>query len=147
MKTLLYILLILQIISGAFGFFMFIASAWYIALICLFLYLLQVVLTLAVIDNKNRIENLELNVDNIFYKLKKYENTNDIIFNDDKSVTPIVENRHASIGPWECIKCGTINKTSSTHCSNCKADYSPLLNPTVNPNDKKKRVSRWIKYK
>ena len=31
-------------------------------------------------------------------------------------------------GTWECIKCGTVNKSGTTHCDNCKAEYSSYIN-------------------
>lgn len=145
MKTLLYILLVLQIITGAFIFFMFIANLWYIALIYLFISILQATLTLVAIDNKNRIENLEYYNDNILTKLKKLENPDE--FNPNLQSPMVDKNILSAIGAWQCIKCDTINKAGTTHCSNCQAEYIPHINPTVDPNAKKKRISRWIKYK
>ena len=59
MKVLLYILTVLQILSGVFLFFIFITTnAWYYGLIFLFISILQATLTLVVIDNKNRIETV-----------------------------------------------------------------------------------------
>ncbi|MBQ8740107.1 MAG: hypothetical protein IJY79_00990 [Clostridia bacterium] len=147
MQILLYILLVIQIINGTIGFFALVTNLWYVAIIYLILSILQAVLTIVVIDSKNRITNLELNIDSIFSKLKKLEKTDETLFKEEEFIPPATKNRQASIGAWECIKCGTINKIGSTHCSNCKADYSPEINPTVNPNDKKKKISRWIKYK
>lgn len=143
MKVLLYILLVLQIISGALLFFIFIASAWYYAFIFLFISILQATLTLVVIDNKNRIENLEFYNDNILLKLKKLENQEKI--NPTSPIPAVDQNIHVAIGAWQCIKCDTINKAGTTRCSNCQTNYLPEINPTVNPYAKKKRISKWIK--
>lgn len=144
MKVLLYILTVLQILSGVFLFFIFITTnAWYYGLIFLFISILQATLTLVVIDNKNRIESLEYYNDNILLKLKKLENNDEI---NSTYPSPVIDqNIPAAVGAWQCINCDTINKAGTNRCSNCQANYSPEINPTVNPNAKKKRISRWIK--
>ncbi len=145
MQVLLYILLALQLLSGVLAFFLFVTNVWYLAIIFLVVALLQSVLILVVIDNKNRVRYLEFYTDNIISKLKKLESPSNI--SENAPAPPINQNPNVAIGTWECIKCGTVNKIGTTNCSNCKADYIPEINPTSNPNDKKKRISRWIKFK
>ena len=79
------------------------------------------------------------------YRLKKVEN--EVIPEEAKfNHYPELSHGEVSKAVWECVKCNTVNKAGTTNCSNCKAPYSPFINPTDNPYEKKKR-SRWIKDK
>ncbi|MBE6808339.1 MAG: hypothetical protein E7524_02595 [Ruminococcaceae bacterium] len=144
MKKLLYILLTINIITLIIAFFMLLGNSFIYAIIFSVLGLLELVPIFALISSIDRIESLEDEVSYLYYKLKKFEEENTEI--PDSTSSPITTNPDSAIGTWKCVKCGTVNKANTNHCSNCKASYSPLINPTSNPYEKKK-ISRWVKYK
>ena len=144
MKKLLYVLLIINIFSMILAFFALLANSVIYAVIVLLLGILQLVPIIALIVSMNNIENMQDDLYYLYGKVKTLEEKTGFL--PEKKIT---EEQRASItanGTWKCIKCGTVNKAQTTHCDNCKAAYSPLTNPTQNPNEKKK-ISRWVKYK
>lgn len=140
MKKLLYLLLGLQIIAAAITFFETLSSSLLLALFQLVLNILTIALTLAVIYNTNDIENLKYDLN----KLRSDFRKNDSPPKTQENTPPAVAHTNTARGSWECVKCGTVNKKDTTHCQNCKTEYSPFVNPTANPAEKKK-VSRWVK--
>ena len=144
MKKLLYILLIINIISLILAFFMLLANSLIYAIVFGLLGILQLIPLIAIISNMDNIEKLQDDVSYLYYKLKQIDDAN--IKNQDGTATPVANNPDTAIAPWKCVKCDTVNKANTNHCSNCKAPYSPFINPTDNPYAKKK-ISRWIKYK
>ncbi len=144
MKKLLYILLIINIISLILAFFMLLSYSLFYAIIFGLLGILQLIPLIAIITNMDNIEKLQDDVSYLYYKLKRMDDANNE--NKDSSAPPVTKNPDTAIAPWKCVKCDTVNKANTNHCSNCKAPYSPIVNPTDNPYAKKK-ISRWVKYK
>lgn len=145
MKKLLYILLFLQIISGVFIFFMLIGSDAFTAVLSGFICILQIALTISVIRNTEDIEQLNEETAWLRTKLKGLENIVNP-YNSPESAVPAVYHGEAARGTWECVKCGTVNKSGTDACQSCGAAYSAAINPTSNPLAKKKpRISRFVK--
>ena len=145
MKKLLYILLFLQIISGVFIFFMLIGSDAFTAVVTGFISILQIVLTLSVIRNTDETERLSEETFWLRTKLKGLENIVNP-YNSPESAVPAAYHGEAARGTWECVKCGTVNKSGTDACQSCGAAYSVAINPTSNPYSKKKpRISRFVK--
>ena len=146
MKKLLYIILTIDIIASAIGFFALLLSSVITAFLVLPLILLSLVPLLAIISNLEKIEKLQEEVAILKYQQKQLQEQPHTLQNTvpEDNTPPAVNRKETARGAWECVKCGTVNKEGTTHCSNCKADYSPWTNPTVSPMEKKK-VSRWVK--
>ncbi len=140
MKKLLNILLIVQIISSTISFFALLSSSILLAIIQLFIGILVVTLTLAVIFNTDDIENLKYELTRLREDFRKQ----DQVYEIKENAPPTTNYNDTAKGTWECMKCGTVNKSGTTHCTNCAAEYSSYINPTTSPFAKKK-VSRWIK--
>ena len=98
----------------------------------------------------DEIEQLRSDLYNLKYKIKAIEDNINGNGNNNPTEAPAYKIQEkpyeASKGTWECVKCGTVNKAGTDTCESCKAHYSPYVNPTSNPYEKKK-VSRWIKDK
>ena len=143
MKKCLYILLILQVLICAVSFIMLLPKSLILAIIFICINSLTIVLTYAVINNMSNIEDLWAESTRQRLEIKKI--TNKLDFEETGIVkSPTMDDTEISNGVWECVKCGTINKQGTKSCSNCKANYSSIINPTDDPY-KKKKVSRWIK--
>ena len=140
MKKLLIILLIVQAISSAISFFALLSSSIILAIIQLFIGILVVTLTLAVIINTDDIENLKYELTRLREDFRKQDQS----YEFKENAPPTTHYNDTAKGTWECIKCGTVNKAGTTHCTNCAAEYSSYINPTSNPFVKKK-ISRWVK--
>lgn len=143
MKKCLYILLGLQILSAIAEFFMLLSHSVILAVLLTAVSTLSIVLTLAVINNIDSIEELQYSFNKLCGELKKLKDASQSDEEPQKTV-PVADNSEAARGVWECVKCGTVNKQGTTHCINCKAAYSPWTNPTDSPY-KKKKLSRWVK--
>ncbi len=145
MRKLLYILLVINIITLAIAFIMSLVAAPLYAILLLLLGILELIPIIAIISCLDDIEKLKQENAMLSYRLKKLEN--EVIPEEAKhNRIPELVHGEAARAVWECVKCGTINKAGTSHCSNCKAPYSPFINPTDDPTKKKKR-SRWIKDK
>lgn len=145
MKKLLYILLFLQIICGLYVFFMLIGNTPFYAVISALIALLEITLTVAVIQNTDGIE--QLSDETVWLKAKLKELEDKVNPYDLTEVTaPAASHGDAAYGTWECVKCGTVNKAGTDTCQNCGAVYSAEINPTSNPCAKKKpKMSRFVK--
>lgn len=144
MKKLLYIILTINIISLILAFFAILGSSFFYAILFGLLGILQLVPIIALISCMDNIENLQEDVSYLYYKLKHYEEDTGNI--PESTSSPIANNPDTARATWKCVKCDTVNKANTNHCSNCKAPYSPFINPTDDPYAKKK-ISRWVKYK
>ena len=144
MKKLLYIILTINIISLILAFFAILGNSFFYAILFGLLGILQLVPIIALISCMDNIEKLQDEVSYLYYKLKHYEE--DVGNIPESTSSPIANNPDTARATWECVKCGTVNKANTNHCANCKAPYSPFVNPTSDPNAKKK-ISRWVKYK
>ena len=140
MKKLLNILLVVQIISAAITFFAGLSASVLLAILQLAINVLIIALTLAVIFNIDDIENLKYELTRLREEFKKQKEPDNI----KENTPPTTHYNDTAKGTWKCIKCGTVNKSGTTHCTNCAAEYSSYVNPTTSPFAKKK-VSRWIK--
>lgn len=144
MKKWLYVLLGIEIIANIVVFFTLLYSSLFAALFGTALNVLSLVPIIAIIYNINDIEDIQYDMSKMRYTMRKIE---DSLAKDRDSTEEEAEPvAGASVGVWECIKCGNVNKEGTNHCDNCKAAYSPEYNPTDDPS-KKKKVSRWVKYK
>lgn len=145
MRKLLYILLGINILTLAYGFFAILSSSTLYAVVLLLLGILELIPIFAIIACLDDIDKLKDENSMLSYRLKKVEN--EVIPEEAKfSHYPELAHGEAAKAVWECVKCNTVNKADTTHCVICKAPYSPFINPTDNPYEKKKR-SRWIKDK
>lgn len=142
MKKLLVLILVLQISGALLTFFSQIGTQPALAVINGLLALLPAVITVAVLVCLDRTELLSGEISELRYMLKKLGDRENP--RGDYSSNPSAEYKETALGTWECVKCGTVNKEGTSFCSNCKAEYSPWVNPTKSPYEKKK-VSRWIK--
>ena len=145
MRILLYILLGINILALAVAFIMMLTTSPVYAVIILLLGILQLVPIIAIISCLDDTEKLKGENTMLSYRLKKLENEvlpQETVHNS----YPELAHGDTAKAVWECVKCSTVNKAGTSHCSNCKAPYSPLVNPTDDPTKKKKR-SRWIKDK
>ena len=144
MKKLLYLILAIDIITLIIAFFALLGNSFFYAVIFGILGVLELIPIIALISCMDNIENLQDDVTYLYNKFKRYEDDNGNI--PESTSSPVTNNPDTAIAAWECVKCGTVNKANTNHCSNCKAPYSPFINPTDNPYAKKK-ISRWVKFK
>ena len=143
MKKLLYTLLVIEIVLAVIAFLMLLSASVFAAVFLSALNLLTLVPIIAIIRNIDDIDELSYQMSKLRYKVKVLE---DIVNKDaPENEKPTESVAPYSLGNWECIKCGTINKMGTNHCEACKARYSAEC-PTTDPNDKKK-ISRFVKYK
>lgn len=144
MRKWLYILLVIEIAASAIGFFILLLNTFWLAFIYIPLSLLGLVPIIAIIHNYDKIEDLSYELNRLKYELKNLTDSKAEEISNETLSVPAVSRKETARGAWECIKCGTVNKEGTTHCMNCKADYSPWDNPTDSPYEKKK-LSRWVK--
>ena len=144
MKKWLYAILSIEIIANIVMFFILLYSSLFAALFGTAINLLSIVPIIAIICNINDIEDIQYDMSKMRYTMRKIEDSLESANEHNEKISEPVAG--ASVGVWECVKCGTVNKEGTNRCENCKAAYSPEHNPTDTPS-KKKKVSRWIKYK
>ncbi|MBR7133275.1 MAG: zinc finger Ran-binding domain-containing family 2 protein [Clostridia bacterium] len=146
-KVFLYIGLCIDIIGGSILFLMLIANSFLLAVTTAIGFIINIALTLAVLGLLNDFEDLQYSLRRLQEKVRLIEDENRAVQNDiTPPPPPASDHTEAAIGTWECVKCGTVNKAGTSFCSNCRAEYSAVLNPTDNPLAKrKKKMSRWIK--
>lgn len=150
-KKFLYILLAVDIIAIVLFFFLTIANSPVYSIIITLISILGLSPIFALIYCLDYIEDLKYTQNKLLSKVKKLEDTleetdNVEIFSEANTYPAKSNHIDSAKAVWECVKCGTVNKANTNHCSNCKAPYSPFINPTSDPNAKKK-ISRWVKYK
>jgi len=141
MKKLLYLLLIVKIFSATYTFFSVLGTDLGLAIITLTLGVLELALIVTVIRNTEKIDELFESVDRIKHTLTQ-KNKNET--KSDTAKQNIPKKAEVARGEWDCVKCGTINKSGTAYCTNCNAEYSAWTNPTLSPNAQKK-YSKWIK--
>ncbi len=147
MKKWLYVLLAIEIVSLIISFFAIITNSLLLAILIIPFGILGLMPLIALILCMENIEELKADISYLSYRNKKLEDLLNAD-NTDSAVSkpPTANCGDAAIATWQCVKCQTVNKGGTTYCSNCKAEYSPFINPTDDPNEKKK-MSRWIKEK
>lgn len=144
MKKLLYAILVIEIIGAIIGFFAVALTSLITAVLVLPFILISFVPIIAIIINFENIEKLQEEVAVLRYQNSEKQRSGVVAEAPQETPPPAVDRKETARGAWECVKCGTVNKAGTTHCSNCKADYSPWTNPTTSPSAKKK-LSRWVK--
>lgn len=144
MKKILYVILVINILSLIYAFFMLFANSFFYAVLVVVLGGIGLVPLIALIKCLDNIEDLESEVSYLRYKIKGIEDNSAEEIKENPLT--VANNRYTANATWKCIKCETVNKAGTNHCANCKAPYSPIINPTDDPYAKKK-VSRWVKYK
>ena len=142
MKKLLYVHLVLQIIAAIVNFIALLSSSIFYALVLTPISLLGVVIPIAILKNMENSENLDSEVFYLRSRVNALEKAINGKSEDGEEEAPTEREGDVSFGNWKCIKCGTVNKKGTTRCEGCKAAYSLELNPTQNPN-KKKKLNRW----
>jgi len=145
MKKLLWIWLCIQGLSVALSFFALLGTNWFYAVVVLVLGILGLIPCFAIISCLYRIDSLEEDNYVLKYKIKCLEDDVNGERKLDTETHPELERLIDAQASWDCVKCGTVNKAGTTRCSNCKAEYSPMVNPTHYPTKKKPKVSRWVK--
>ncbi len=146
MRKFLYILLAINFLTLIYGFFAILGNSTLYAFIFLCLGILELIPLLAIIYCLDSIEKLQEENSMLSYRIKKLENNFEPQKDEIRETYPELNHGETARAVWECVKCGTVNKAQTSHCANCKAEYSPFINPTDNPYAKKK-LSRWIKDK
>ncbi len=144
-KVLLIILTVLQILSAVYLFFSLIGHSFLLAVISAFIAVMQIVLTLSVIINIGDIEELRAEIHWLRERMKHFEELAEGP-REISEAAPALKDRETAGGVWECVKCGTVNKSGTSQCTNCGSEYSSWVNPT-DTFAKKKKISRWVKYK
>ncbi len=142
MKKLLYLHLVLQIVAAIVNFVALLSSSVFYAVVLTPISLLGVVIPIAILRNMESYENLDSEVFYLRSRVDALEKAINGNSKDTESETPTQRDGDVSFGNWKCIKCGTVNKKGTTRCEGCKAAYSLELNPTQDPN-KKKKLNRW----
>ena len=141
LKTLLFILLVVQVIAAGLLFFMLLPKSILLAILYSALAVLQIALTVAVIRHCDEIENLWYEIERLRGAVRQLQKSVELPEETAYSVDAPAE---TSQNVWECVKCATVNKADTTHCSHCGAAYAVSVNPTDDPTVKRK-MSRWIK--
>ncbi len=148
MLTLLYISLIVNIIAVAVAFFMLISTSFMYAIGVLLVGAFSIVSLLIAINYIEGIEALKVDFSRLQSKVKHISDllSKETTAEENENPSPISQSSEPAKATWECVKCGTVNKSGTSRCALCKADYSPSVNPTDNPYAKKK-ISRFVKFK
>ena len=144
MKMLLSILLILQILAGAVSFMALLGQSVLLALLYLFLAVLQVTLTVAVICHIGELEDLRYELSRLRASVRELQKAAERDDPDAPVQYPADSPAETAQNTWVCLKCGTVNKADIARCAHCGAAYSASVNPTDDPTVVRQR-SRWIK--
>lgn len=144
MLTLLYIILIIDILTLVFSFFMLLSTSVVYAVIFAAVGLLGLVPILVLINHVESIENLKNDFARLQSEIKRLTDALADSSPTNENKIPILLKNEPSKAVWECVKCGTVNKADTNLCANCNAEYSPFINPTDSPY-KKRKLSRWVK--
>lgn len=144
MLTLLYIILIIDILTLVFSFFMLLSTSVVYAVIFIAVGLLGLVPILVLINHIESIENLKNDFARLQIEVKRLTDALSDNSPTNENRIPVLLKNEPSKTVWECVKCGTVNKAGTNLCTNCSAEYSPFVNPT-DSHGKKKKLSRWVK--
>lgn len=144
MLKLLYIILIIDILTLVFSFFMLLSTSVVYAVIFITVGLLGLVPILVLINHIDSIENLKNDFSRLQSEVKRLTDALADNSPTNENRIPVLLKNEPSKAVWECVKCGTVNKAGTNLCANCGAEYSPFVNPT-DSHDKKKKLSRWVK--
>jgi hypothetical protein len=141
MKTLLKTVLGMQICSTVIVFIALVQHSLFYAIVITAITAIQIAPTVAIMRNMREIDELFNEVNTLRYKTRELDHSLSALSpEEDGGSKPSAP----SFGAWECVKCGSVNKSGTSKCENCGAKYSFVQNPTTNDKDKPK-VSRWVK--
>ncbi|MBQ5840930.1 MAG: zinc finger Ran-binding domain-containing family 2 protein [Clostridia bacterium] len=141
MSILLVILLVMQVVVGSLSFIVLLGQSILIALLYLFLTVLQIALTAAVLSHHGQLEEHRYELERLRYAVRELQKGAET---EMPSEYPAESPAELARNTWECVKCGTVNKAQTTRCTHCGAAYSASINPTDDPAIKRE-ISRWIK--
>ena len=141
MCVLLVILLVLQTLMGGFCFIVLLGQSVLLALLYLFLAVLQVALTVAVLSHHGQLEEHRYELERLRYAVRELQK---VAETETPSEYPVESPTEMAQNTWECVKCGMVNKGETSRCTHCGAAYSASINPTDDPLQKRE-LSRWIK--
>ncbi|MBQ8684357.1 MAG: zinc finger Ran-binding domain-containing family 2 protein [Clostridia bacterium] len=144
MKILLIILLVLQILAGGISFITLLAQSFLLALLFLFLTVLQVTLTVAVIRHCEDLDDLRYELERLRGAVRELQKVAEQEAPESPVQVPVDAPAQVAQNTWVCVKCGTVNKADISRCAHCGAAYSVSVNPTDDPNVKRE-LSRWVK--
>lgn len=128
-------------ISAVISFIALLSVSLIYALILAPISLIGIVIPIAILKNMESTENLDSEVFYLRSRVSALEKAINGKGEEDEEA-PTERLGEVSLGSWKCIKCGTVNKKGTTRCEGCKSAYSHELNPTQDPN-KKKKLNRW----
>ncbi len=126
MKKLILVLGFLFLGLGVVGFFYGISTEPVNALLCLGLFGLFAVPCFALVGTMDRVDRQEEQLRELQEKLHRLEETRPApatpaAADEPQRAVPAYkpEARH----PWDCVRCGTVNKAGTTACAHCGAAY------------------------
>ncbi len=140
MKKILYLYLGLELSAAIVALLLSLNSSFILALVSFLAALVGVIIPLAVIKNLDNIEEMQTELFRLRHHITQIENV--LEGKAEQEGEPLSFEEEFAGGTWQCVKCGSVNKEGTSHCSNCKAAYDSYVNPTSDPN-KKKKLNRW----
>lgn len=140
MKKLLYLYLGLELAAALVTLLLSLNSSFILALVSFLISLIGIVIPIAVIKNLDNIDEMQTELFRLRHHITRIENV--LEGKAEQDGDPLSFEEEFAGGTWECVKCGTVNKEGTAYCSNCKAAYDSYVNPTADPN-KKKKLNRW----
>lgn len=132
MRKILYLILILDVLGIAVGFFMVLSQSILLAVLVLASGILSLVPIYALITALDDIDSLRDELSRLRSELRSREKQ-ELSATEQSApppAAPSAGNKHMATRNWQCIKCVTVNKTGTSKCSNCGTPYDPYLNPT-----------------
>lgn len=140
MKKLMYINLVIQVISIIVSFIAFLGQNIIIAIIFLALSAVGLVVPISILKLMEAENQLKSELFMLRHNMRQMERVLELDENIEYK-SSLSENESA-YGTWKCVKCESVNKMGSAYCAHCGSAYSSDINPTADPN-KKKKLNRW----
>lgn len=143
MKKLLYVYLTVQIFISVLNFISYLSVSMISAIIALAVSLISIIIPIVLLKYIEISEQMQTELYRLRRDLEELrKELGGIKEEKNDGSSALTQNTEVAIGTWKCIKCGTVNKESTTHCENCKSAYSSEDNPTSDPS-KPKKLNRW----
>lgn len=140
MKKLLYVHLVISAVSIIVGFIPILGYNVIIALIYLALCAVSLVIPISILKMMESEEKMRSEINMLRHNFRQMERT--LSLDENIEYQSALMGGESAYGTWKCVKCGSVNKLGIAYCENCKSAYSSEINPTADPN-KKKRTNRW----
>ena len=140
MKKVLYLYLGLELGAAVLALLLSLNSSFILALVSFAVSSIGIVIPIAVIKNLDNIEEMQTELFRLRHHITQIENS--LEGKAEQEEKHLLFEEEIAGGTWQCVKCGSVNKDGTSHCSNCKAAYSSYINPTADPS-KKKKLNRW----